>query len=166
MLFLLVLLGFINAEFSFRNLLPGTDRNSEAKRGHKREDSPHLINNTPSWRGRRDEPRGHQSGHGRPDSQKGFNMTPFVLKTSPNVFWARSLGLGEDRRRESIAFFMLRLSTACNPPFLLKSVEFLSQTARLQTTTLRYNKGLGRRDEKRRSLILHAKYFQRNLKER
>ena len=29
-----------NAEFSFRNLLPGTYRNSEAKRGHKREDFP------------------------------------------------------------------------------------------------------------------------------
>ena len=51
-------------------------------------------------------------------------------------------------RRESIAFFMLRLYTACNPPFLLKSVEFLSQPARLQTTTLRYNKGLRRRDDK------------------
>ena len=60
-------------------------------------------------------------------------------------------------RRESIAFFMRRHYTACNPPFLLKSVEFLSQPARLQTTTLRYNKGLGRRDEKRRSLIFYSR---------
>ena len=57
-------------------------------------------------------------------------------------------------RRGSIAFFMVRHYTACSPPFLLKSVEFLSQPARLQTTTLRCNKGLGRRDEKRRSLTL------------
>ena len=38
-----------------------------------------------------------------------------------------------------------------------KSVEFLSQPARLQTTTLRYNKGLVRRDEKRRSLIFSSR---------
>ena len=34
--------------------------------------------------------------------------------------------------------------TACSSPSLLKSVQFLSQPARLQTTTLRQNKGLGR----------------------
>ena len=52
---------------------------------------------------------------------------------------------------------MVRHYTACSPPFLLKSVEFLSQPARLQTTTLRYNKGLVRRDEKRRSLIFSSR---------
>ena len=45
-------------------------------------------------------------------------------------------------RRGSIALFMVRHYTACSPPFLLKSVEFLSQPARLQTTTLRYNRDL------------------------
>ena len=34
--------------------------------------------------------------------------------------------------------------TACSPPFLLKSVQLSSQPARLQTTRLCYNKGLGR----------------------
>ena len=72
-------------------------------------------------------------------------MTRFVLETSPNVFWARSWGLGEEGVH---CLFMLRHYTACNPPFLLKSVELLSQPARMQTTTLRYNKGLRRRDEK------------------
>ena len=167
--FLLVLLWFINAKFSFRNLLPGTDL-----RGQERSQKgglsplspapppPPPINNTPSWRGRRDEPRGHQSGHGRPDNQKGL-WHDLSWRLHQTCF-GRVVGVWG--RRESIAFFMLRHYTACNPPFLLKSVEFLSQPARLQTTTLRYNKGLGRRDEKRRSLILHAKYFQRNLKER
>ena len=60
-------------------------------------------------------------------------------------------------RRGSIALFMVRHYTGCSPPFLLKSVEFLSQPARLQTTTLRYNKGLVRRDEKRRSLIFSSR---------
>ena len=124
---------------------------SEAKRGHKREDFPPSpppplppINNTPSWRGRRDEPRGHQSGHGRPDNQKGL-WHDLSWRLHQTCF-GRVVGVWG--RRESIAFFMLRHYTACNPPFLLKSVEFLSQPARLQTTTLRYNKGLRRRDEK------------------
>ena len=60
-------------------------------------------------------------------------------------------------RRGSIALFMVRHYTACSLPFLLKSVEFLSQPARLQTTTLRYNKELVRRDEKRRSLIFSSR---------
>ena len=60
-------------------------------------------------------------------------------------------------RRGSIAVFMVRHYTACSPLFLLKSAEFLSQPARLKTTTLRYNKGLGRRDEKRWSLIFSSR---------
>ena len=34
--------------------------------------------------------------------------------------------------------------TACSPSFLSKSVELLSQPARLQTTTLCFNEALGR----------------------
>ena len=75
-------------------------------------------------------------------------------RLSPNVFAGRVVGIWG--RRGSIAIFMVWHYTACSPPFLLKSVEFLSQPARLQTTTLRYNRRLGRRDEKRRSLIFFS----------
>ena len=140
---------------------------------------PTLINNAPSWRGRRDEPsclRAKEIGDvctqatspevirvatGDLTIKKAYNT--ICLGRLHQTCFGRVVGVWG--RRESIAFFMRRHYTACNPPFLLKSVEFLSQPARdckprLYVTIL---KGLGRRDEKRWSLILHAKYFQRNL---
>ena len=119
---------------------------------------PTLINNAPSWRGRRDEPsclRAKEIGDvctqatspevirvatGDLTIKKAYDT--ICLGRLHQTCFGRVVGVWG--RRESIAFFMRRHYTACNPPFLLKSVEFLSQPARLQTTTLRYNiKGIG-----------------------
>ena len=56
-----------------------------------------------------------------------------ILKFS---FLPRLLALHQWIGRKIGTVQLLNLQTACSPPFLLKSVQFLSQPARLQTTPL------------------------------
>ena len=125
----------------FGTLIPGTDRNSEAERGHKREDFP-PINNAPSWRGRRDEPRGHQSGPREACQSKRF-MTRFVLRLHQTCF-GRVVGVW-GRRGVHCLFYASTLH-CLQSVFSLKIRRV--RIANHDFTTLRYNKGLGRRDEK------------------